>query len=64
MNFALIWIRCVRTHTQLYVCMVEPCAQILDNAYAFFSTDSKNYIFTDLIIQRYKHINQTIIVEP
>ena len=44
--------------------MVEPCTRILDDAYAFFSIDSKNYIFTDLIIQRYKYINQTNIVEP
>ena len=51
------------THTQLCVRMVEPCAHILDDAYASFSTNSKNHTFIDLIKQIYKHRNQTSMLE-
>ena len=53
----------MRAHTQLCVRMVEPCAPILDNAHASFNTDSKNYIFRDLIKQRYNIWDQTSMLE-
>jgi len=43
--------------------MVEPCARIFYDAYTSFSTNSKNHIFVDLIKQRYKHKNQTSMLE-
>ena len=34
-------------HTQLCVCIVKPCARILDDAYASFSINLKNHIAED-----------------
>ena len=41
----------------------KPCARILNEAHESFSTDLKSYIFTNLIIQIYKHRNQISILE-
>ena len=35
------------THTQLCICMVEPCARKLDDRYVSFSTNLKNHIAED-----------------
>ena len=42
---------------------LKPCVCIPDDLYASFNTELKNHIFIDLIIQGYKHKNQTSMLE-
>ena len=50
-------------HTKLCVCMVQPRALILVDVHASFNIDSKNYIFRDIIKQRYNMWDQTNMLE-
>ena len=53
----------VCAHTQLCIRMVEPRACILNYAHASFNADLKNYIFIDLIKQRYNIWDKTSMLE-